>query len=361
MKKFLLLTVFFSIPAAAEVFMLAETGDVLYDSQYPLNEYVVSDTQNNCFFHYLTTDEVTSDYTIQFQNQSYPDICLKKGFVNLNLFDENKQRIGSWNGYFMDGFFIGNLPLNAKAIKRSSDENGSQYLYYLIDEDRQLGIRYIGTMHSFLNEKGKYSPFDACHPFEITLQTSNRALFENTDTFKNLLTVVEGYAQTLCPEAQTIVMKASDSPSLERNAVYYTQNLFFDGISWKMENVPVLKKAEKAEKKTVSHKRQYKTAHELLALSRKTSVPVLGEFTVHISNKTNESVVFADKPFIMKALSNSLNLKEGWYHIQATIQEMDDFEKKRSGLSLNEKAAILVIQQASVCSDCAQLIEMKRE
>lgn len=345
MKKFLLCLLLLNLSANAENFMLPQTQNILYDSTYPLNEYIISDEAGSCFFHYLTTEKITKDYTIRTENKTYPDMCLEKGFSHLELSDETGNLIHSWDGYFIDGFFIADLPLNAKVIKRTADENATQYLHFVIDEDKQLNVRYIGTMHAFLDEKGKYTSFDACHPFEITLQTPNKALFENKETLKNLTTVVKNYAQILCPQTPVIILNASDSPSLDKSGIYFTEHLNLNDTPVKTATtLPAAKKTAK-KKQPVAHK----TAEQLLKQSEQSGVPVLGEFVLHISDRTNEKVVFADKPFIMKAFSNALNLQKGWYRVDATIAPLSDFEKKRSGLSLKEKAALIVIHKAHIC------------
>ena len=42
-------------------------------------------------------------------------------------------------------------------------------------------------------------------------------------------------------------------------------------------------------------------------------------------------------------------MKNGWYQVEATLEPMSDLEKKRSGISLNEKAATIKIQNVKTC------------
>ena len=94
-----------------------------------------------------------------------------------------------------------------------------------------------------------------------------------------------------------------------------------------------------------------KYTEQLYSQSIATQVPVLGDFLVHVSEKTNENVVFIDQPFFMKVFKNNFNLSKGWYHIHALLEAMDDFEKKRTGISLNKKAALITIQEAIMCKE----------
>ena len=371
MKKLLLLSVFTVFSAHAEIFMLPEESNILYENTYPLNEYLVADVHNRCMMHYLSENGISNGYVIRVENESFPGTCLEKGFADVALYDEKNNLISTWNGYFSDGFFVGSLPLNAKVIKRYSDAKGAQYLNFLIEEDKQLKIRYIGTMHSFVSDKGQYTAFDACHPFEIIVQTPNTALFENADTLKNITSVVINYAQTLCPRVKDVILSASDSPSLTADDVYFTQHLRLAAANtWSVETIKNEKPAQivpKIQEKpssvavTNTIKTQAETlktddaeeldniAEDLLDKAIASEEPVFGTFAIHVS-KANRTVVFADRPFIMKSFGNQLKLKAGWYQVSATLEPMDDFEKKKSGISLKEKAAIIKIKDAVSCS-----------
>lgn len=375
MKKLWLLLACFSFSAArAEIFMLSEKSNILYDNSYPLNEYLISDSQNKCVFHYLSSKKIPDGYMAVIVNESYPNDCLKKGLAKVVVLNEQNQPVESFEGYFTDGFFVGYLPLNAQVIKRFSDEQGTQYLYFLLDEDRQMQVRYLALMYTVLQKNGNYAAFDVCRPFDITLQTSNKMLIENKETLKNLTGVAKNYAQTLCPGIRDIMLHVSDSPSLDPDSVYLTYHLHLGDNGVWMTNVledithtpavvpdeqvqeqindtsvPVLSEPTQPEPPK-KKKHTGKTPEELLEISAKSGMPVLGQFAVHITNKTNKTVVFADKPFVMKAFGNELNLSTGWYQIKATVQPMSDFEKKRSGLSLNAKAAIITIQEAVLCT-----------
>ena len=54
----------------------------------------------------------------------------------------------------------------------------------------------------------------------------------------------------------------------------------------------------------------------------------------------------------MKSLHNETTRKmkkSAWYQVKADLSPMSDLEKKRSGISLNEKAAVIEIHSATFC------------
>ena len=72
---------------------------------------------------------------------------------------------------------------------------------------------------------------------------------------------------------------------------------------------------------------------------------------VHVSNKTNKKVFFIDKPYLMKSrqTSKTKGLKEGWYKIDTHLEDMSDLEKKKTGISLNQKAFNIDIISIEKC------------
>ena len=52
-----------------------------------------------------------------------------------------------------------------------------------------------------------------------------------------------------------------------------------------------------------------------------------------------------------KQTETTKNLKTGWYKVEAFLNPMSDLEKKRTGLSLQEKASTIEIHSAIKCQD----------
>ena len=344
MKKISLLALSFALLSSkilyADIFSLPVNENILYDGKFPLNEYIIYTEDKKCFAHYLSAYPLTEELMLQITNTQ--NNCLEKGFAKIQISDNLNNVIWSQEGHFLNGFFIGNLPLNSYTIKRSADENASQYLYYFIDENKELDIRYIGKMKAEL-VNGNYTAFNACPVFEILLQTQNKDLFKEHSTIQNLFTVAKSYAQTLCPSVETIVFAATDSPSLSDEGVFFQEYLNKDKATalWYPDT-------EKSFNYIMfpNQKETKKDTYQPQTTEKKQSL-----YTVHISDKTNKKVLFIDQPYLIKAEQTELtkDLKTGWYQIEADLSAMPDLEKKRSGISLKEKAAIAKIHSAKEC------------
>ena len=354
MKKILFLTILSCLAPvfhanAVDVFALPTNERTIYERGFPLNEYLIYTQDEKCFLHYLSTTPPTQ----YIQIAKYPEVknvqCLEKGFASVNIMDENNNPVRTLTGYFLNGFFIGSVPLNTYAIKRSAESNGTQNLFYFIDQDDNLKVQYIGKMHARIDD-GVYLAFDACNPFEILMQTQNKSLFDDQTTIQNLFTVVKSYAQTICPNVNRIVFKATDSPSLDKSGTFFqkTYQKDFTTGNWEEDQVSFDEIVEFSENlpSVIDVPAPAPNSKETTAKSP--------ELIIHISDKTNQKVLFVDEPYLMKAIQNdyTLNLKSGcYYRVKAKLTPMEDLEKKRTGISLNEKADIIDITSATLCKD----------
>ncbi|MBO5998020.1 MAG: hypothetical protein J6P93_05805 [Alphaproteobacteria bacterium] len=356
MKKILFLSILSCLIStvkanAVDVFALPTNEKTIYEKGFPLNEYLIYTPDKKCFLHFLSTTPPAMYKNIQIIQQA--DLegvqCLEKGFASVNITDDNNNLIQNLNGYFLNGFFIGSLPLNSYAIKRSAERNGTQNLFYFIDKDDNLKIQYVGKMQAHL-KNNVYSHFEACYPFEILLQTQNKSLFEDDSTIKNLFTVAKSYAQTICPHVDHIVLSATDSPSLDKSGLFFQRNFYRDATTdaWIQEDIKAV--ANPSMEEPVA---QY-TGYTLPVPAQKVPETYSQEYVIHISDKTNDKVLFVDEPHIMKAKQTdyTIKLKAGrYYKVKATLKPMDDLEKKRTGISLKEKADIIDIISAKSCND----------
>ena len=183
------------------------------------------------------------------------------------------------------------------------------------------------------------------------VQTPNKSLFNNATTIRNLFTVIKSYAQTICPQVEQIIFSATDSPSLDNSGVFFQKTFYKDASSdaWIEDSLSSFNyELNPPKNKIVSEIPVIETIVQ--------KEPVLvnsQEHIIHISDKTNDKVLFVDKPYLMKAIQNKYTskLKTGWYKVKANLTPMEDLEKKRTGISLNEKADIIEIISAEICNN----------
>ena len=354
---------------AADVFSLPTNEDVFYENGQSFNEYLIYTPDKKCLLHYLSQTPIDQTSQIEITQRSELDDvqCLEKGFASVNV--TNGKDTITLNGYFLNGFYIGATPLNSYAIKRSADPNGTQNLYYFIDKDDELAVRYIGKMRAY-PMNGAYTSFEVCSPFEVVVQTQNKDLFKENDTIQNIFTVVKSYALTLCPKVQTIVFGATDSPSLDKDGVFFQEYLNKDpnSVFWLQDPNQSFNyvmapdtKPEKSQQELAPQQEQaQKTQGQALNLLQEEPLQTPSAPTVehqkqiiHIADVSNNKAIFIDQPYLMKAYKSeqTSQLKTGWYEVVGDITPMDDWEKKRSGISLNEKAAMIEIITATPCAN----------
>ena len=331
MKKLLWLTVCF-IPtlAQAQSFTLL---NLTYEG-HPLNEYLIPSEDNKCLLHYLSETPVPKDWKI---NVPQSPNCLKSGYHQVEILDEQKQIKDKLSGFFIDGFFVGNTPLNTSVVKRYTPAAGKQELFYKIEEDKDLKINYIGKATAEPTG-GKYPAFDACTPFSIVLLTDRKELLSRPQTKENIFTVVKSYAQIICPKVKTIQIKATDDPSLT-GRFYLQETLQRKGSDWEIQPP----KEENVSKQPDAPK----MSNAPKMLNRSTAKGVTPFFAIRISAHANKDFSFADLPYPIKV---DKNLTTGWWLVDGSLQEMDDFEKKKSGIGLHEKAGVLTGRKAIPCA-----------
>ncbi len=369
-KIVLFLAAFFSSFAAlADVFSLP-ADDVLYENNAPFYEYSFND-ENGCRFRYLSLAPPASDWRVQIKDNN---ACLKKGYATVSLIDGKNVAQKKYEGYFLDGFFINQLPLNSHAFKRSAASNGEQYLYYQIEKDDTLGINYYGKMTAY-PRADDYSAFLACAPFQIILQTQNKALFAEVDTIKNLTTVIKSYASILCPAEQTILVQATDSPSLDESGVFFQMRLYRvnENADWTSDMTqykndvrplqkPVKPLAEAHLKEELVNPNKGASTPQTQALSSgaiqnpekllndaiTTGTKQKGTFQVI---KNSNRGAFIDSPFVMQIKRNlsGVTMKKGCYIISGTLEAMDDFSKKKAGIPVRQNAAFIEIDTLAHC------------
>lgn len=369
-KIVLFLAAFFSSFAAlADVFSLP-ADDVLYENNAPFYEYSFND-ENGCRFRYLSLTPPTSDWRVQIKDNN---ACLKKGYATVSLIDGKNVAQKKYEGYFLDGFFIDQLPLNSHTFKRSAASNGEQYLYYQIEKDDTLGINYYGKMTAYPRAED-YSAFLACAPFQIILQTQNKALFAEVDTIKNLTTVIKSYASILCPAEQTILVQATDSPSLDESGVFFQMRLYRvnENADWTSDMTqykndvrplqkPVKPLAEAHLKEELVNPNEGASTPQKQALSSgaiqnpekllndaiTTGTKQKGTFQVI---KNSNRGAFIDSPFVMQIKRNlsGVAVKKGCYIISGTLEAMDDFSKKKAGIPVRQNAAFIEIDTLAHC------------
>lgn len=365
-KLYLLMCLLWIFPVLADSFSVKNWNPSLLGFSYEgenLDEYLVPmQNHSDCVLHYLSPVALPNDWQMVTQSGKCPLL----GYDEVTLIDDLNVGRDTLRGYFLNGFFIGTAPLKVPVTKRTSPRPGQQDLYYFLDEDAQLKVYYFGKMTSILNEQGIYPAFEVCAPFHIILLTENKALFKDERTIQNLFTVVKSYAKTICPTVSHLIFEATDDPTLQEENMFFKEELAIGGDDrWyphpqnsfnmvKNNNEPSVEETRLFIESLAASDRpavvfgaaQMDMPIHLIKAAEITNTPVLGHFVVHVNRLIDEKTAWIDYPFVMKATGMK---KTGWFLIEADISPLPDFEKKKSGLSLKEPAAILNVLKSYSC------------
>ncbi len=330
-----------------------------------LDEYIIKTKDEKCTLRYLSPVPVPQDWYIYISD----DKCLDNGFHEVHLLDTDKVVRDSLSGYFLDGYFIGNTPLNHQIFKRASYLKGTQLAFYKIDTDNSLKIEYIGQMSSSL-QNSLYPAFNLCNPFHIIALTDNKKLFQNQEILNNLFMVSKSYAQNICPQVSSIIFEATDnisnlnSPfarfSFENgpsNTWLIIPEQSFNSLSLEKENTLQKKKLVKQIYSLLQELPPYDRPaflfgkfkidfpYHLMIASHLLDIPTKGTFVIHVSQK-NENNSWADYPFPI--LVNE-TLDEGWFLVDAWVSQLSTQEKKKAGISWKKPAAQAFLTQKQKC------------
>lgn len=344
-----------------------------FNTQKQLEEYVIPDVNGECELRYLSRFHIPESWQFQIKKG---ENCLKRGYHEVVILDEYGHQRDAINGYFIDGYPIGKTPLNTPVIKRSSPKMNYQEAFYLIDSSASLKTFYIGKMTSQMQDD-IYPVFNVCEPFQMVLLSDSRELFKTKAYIDNLKTVVKSYAKTICPEVSKIVFSASDNPYA------YESDIFFQSVldknedgSWSEQDEFTFNEAEdnSSEKQltydeakmALSHMKPYHRPALMFGRSRLDipyvsmrasevlEKPVSSRFVIHVSRLDEGKIGWADYPFPIEIQTVG---RKGWYVVDGHLLALNEFEKKKRGLSLSQDGARMAVTRWEQCTEeqCADL------
>ncbi len=346
-------------------------------------EYDILTKDKACVLHYLSAAPIPNDWNISISD----NFCLNNGKHIVHIRDSQGSLIQTLSGYFISGYFIGDVSLNSFVLKRTVTNDLNQKAFYFIQTDDQLKITYIGHMVSKKSKQG-YLNFNLCDPFKITALTTSKRLFNQEETVQNLITVIKGYATNICPNVSQIIFEASDKINYEKEifARFYLEKLkdgLWETIKEKSFNSSLLTHENKLRKEQLLM-RVYALLQNIpkddrpaflfgktkmniplnsLKLATLSKKQVTGIFIFHIK-ETESFSNWVDWPF---PILLDKDLPAGWAIIEGSIAPLSNQERKKSGISWHVPGAKFIISKQYSCElnycedfhDSAFLIEKK--
>lgn len=174
-----------------------------------LDEFVIATEDKSCAIHYLTT-RTKYNWTIKVDKASCQDGWVH-GNTTVQLYSPTKQLMESLSGSFHEGYWLGDFPLVKQIIERSSPEDHIQSLSFLLGEDKEANITYVGQLRAVKPEDRLYGPFTGCPDFRVLVVVSDEKNFQNEAFQDKIAEQGLKYAASYCPNLEIVALFGATS------------------------------------------------------------------------------------------------------------------------------------------------------
>lgn len=307
-----------------------------------LDEFVIATEDKSCAIHYLTT-RTKYNWTIKVDKASCQDGWVH-GNTTVQLYSPTKQLMESLSGSFQEGYWLGDFPLVKQIIERTSPEDHIQSLSFLLGEDKEANITYVGQLRATKPQDRLYGPFTGCPDFRVLVVVSDEKNFQNEAFQDKIAEQGLKYAASYCPNLEIVALfgaKSDHSPKIifqmqvdpktkERQVIPVSDgktNPIQRPMELRTEKTDVLVSVDPSEEHPiVSYTLQKKPSQpkqEILSeppetvlghlriLSKTFGKPVSGRVVVHINRVLLDGTGVTDLPEEIQ-LKYYPNLKTGW-------------------------------------------------
>lgn len=288
-----------------------------------VNEGQLFTKDQSCQLHYLTDKNVTGwTFEIdagQCQNK------LAQGKMTLSILDAFQRPVEQIFGYFNQGYWVGNTPLQKEVLTRTAD-NATQKLTFLIGKDDFLNALFIGQMSADPKKDTQYGPFILCEPLKMLVVSEDTDLFQTQSNQISLFEKAKKFAFELCPQQESIMLFGSTKIDPMQEDIF-----FYADLNIQQENARILKTPDQTETtdETISSTQksdsvistasdssvseitapQLERIPALILFSKITRTPAEGHFAVFIDQVNPDNTVFLPQQHL--TLKGNA-LKPGW-------------------------------------------------
>ena len=203
-----------------------------------LNEGQLFTKDQSCQFHYLTNQNTTG-----WHFEIEEGVCqnkLAQGKMTLSIFDAFQRPVEQIFGYFNQGYWIGNTPLQKEVLTRTSDQ-ATQKLTFLIGKDDFLKALFIGQMSADPKKDNQYGPFILCEPLKMLVVSEDKDLFQTQANQVSLFEKAQKFAIELCPQQETLMLFGSTKIDPKQEDIF-----FYADLNVQQENARILKTPDTA-------------------------------------------------------------------------------------------------------------------
>ncbi|MDR2902173.1 MAG: hypothetical protein LBU87_03605 [Lactobacillales bacterium] len=184
-----------------------------------LDEQVLETEDGKCKIRYLTAKN-TQGWSIKVEPYTCPGGFLH-GYADVTVYGPFSKPMEEIFGYFSNGYWTGDQPLDRALGDRSSEEYGVQKATFPLAKDTASDIQYIGQMTASKRTDGTYDSFKICHPFRMLAITPNDALFKNPHATQIILEDALKQAREICPDETRVLFFASSKQKPQQPDIFF--------------------------------------------------------------------------------------------------------------------------------------------
>ena len=315
-----------------------------------LDEFVISTEDKSCAIHYLSS-RTKYNWTIKVNPASCQNGWVE-GAAEVQLFSPQKEKMETLSGFFKEGYWLDSFPPIGKIIERSSPQNKVQALAFLLGEDKEADITYIGQLRAVQPEERPYGAFQGCPDFRVLVVVPNEAVFKNTAFQDKISEQGLLYARSYCAKPEILALFGATSAA-HPEILFHMQ---VDPTTEERKILPVPKREKKealfpaelrtektdvlvsvqpeAEKTAVYYdipmsqrlsapkeqKKEKEILEHLQILSRISGQSVHGRVVVHINKLSLDGSAITDLPNEIQLLYYP-GLKTGWAIVEGILNQ----------------------------------------
>ena len=321
-------------------------------SHAELDEFTISTEDKSCSIHYLTS-RTKFNWTIKVN----PSAC-KDGWVDgkadVEIYSPMKQQTETLSGFFAQGYWLDTFPPIHNIVERSSPAPKIQSLSFVLDEDKEADITYIGQLRAIQPQDRSYSAFQGCPSFRVLVVVPDVSVFQNPAFQDKIVKQGLKYAHSHCPTPDVLALFGATS-SKSPKIVFHMQ---VDCVTGQKKIIPIEDKSEEIQPETPLELREEKAdvllsvepndekaivsyipkeipslpvfqkpttnneisvLHHLRLASKISKKPESGRVVVHIDKVLLDGTGITDLPDKISLLYYP-NLKPGWAVVEGLLQ-----------------------------------------
>ena len=314
-----------------------------------LDEATISTEDKNCAIHYLTK-KTKHNWTIKVDAQECKDGWVD-GFATVQLYSPRKELTETLSGFFKEGYWTDTFSAPGKVIERTSPEERVQSLSFLLGEDKEANITYIGQLRATQPEERAYGAFQGCPDFRILVVVPQTATFQNPAFQDKIVEQGLKYIRTYCPDPDILALFGATSPT-HPEIIFHMQVDTVTGdrtilplelkedesispIELREEKTDILLSVEPEKDTTIvsytpalpsnpikvqEQKKERDILSHLQILSKTSKQPVSGRVAVHINQVLLDGTGITDLPETIQLMYHP-NIKEGWAVVEGSLSE----------------------------------------